>query len=307
LYFDTSAIPDYGRLGGISTETLARIDEIAEKKNPRDFALWKFNDTFGWPSPWGQGFPGWHIECSAMSQKYLGETFDIHTGGIDHIAIHHNNEIAQSEHATGKPLAHIWMHRAFINMNGEKIAKSTDNIAFLSDIIAKGISPLSFRYSILSSHYRTTSDFSFTTLDASEQALESIVMALVNPKLGSIIPEAREEFLSYINDDLNTPKVLAQIHSMLNAKTYPLEDIKATIYDFDTVLGLRIKESVDAIATMRETAGEHIRALLSKRAGARDNKDWALSDEIRDILLTHRIRVTDTPEGQEIWPEKILS
>ncbi|MEX2368801.1 MAG: cysteine--tRNA ligase, partial [Candidatus Paceibacterota bacterium] len=176
IYFATDNLSDYGKLAGkqlTEDDNQARV-ENDEKKNPRDFALWKFNNRLGWKSPWGQGFPGWHIECSVMSMQYLGESFDIHTGGIDHITVHHTNEIAQSESATGKPMARFWLHNAFLTIEDEKISKSLGNDLYLSSIEKQGYSPLTYRYLLLSARYRTQINFSWQALDSANQALQKL-------------------------------------------------------------------------------------------------------------------------------------
>src|SRR6185312_2057078 len=172
VYFDTSKDAHYGKLGGLVKvdETQSRIGERSEKRNQRDFAVWKFNNTLGFPGPWGQGFPGWHIECSAMSTKYLGHTFDIHTGGIDLAPIHHNNEIAQSENACGCEFVRYWLHNEFVNVSGDKMAKSEGNILTLATLEEKGFSPLAYRYFLLLSHYRTHTNFSWEALEAAQNA-----------------------------------------------------------------------------------------------------------------------------------------
>ena len=307
IYFNTQKIDDYGRLGGLPDELQTRIGDVTEKKNPRDFSLWKFNDEFGWPSPWGQGFPGWHIECSAMAIKYLGETFDIHTGGIDHIPVHHNNEIAQSEHATGKPFAHIWMHREHIQMNGEKLAKSTGNTAYIKDLADQGIHPIAYRYWTLLSHYSTQTDFTFDAVKSAQAALENIISSLAfGIDIGNIIPEVKNEFTEAINDDLNTPKAIALLQTIISSPQYSKEDIKATIYDMDAVFGLDIAHHVKKLEDVVSNPSTHIKELVIKRRDARENKDFAMSDEIRDILKTHGFIIKDTPNGQQLWPENVL-
>jgi cysteinyl-tRNA synthetase len=307
LYFDTTKIENYGKLGGLSESQDSRIGENTEKKNPRDFALWKFNEKFGWESPWGHGFPGWHIECSGMSHKYLGETFDIHTGGIDHIPVHHNNEIAQSESAHGKEMAHVWMHNAFININGDKVAKSTGNVAYVNDFKEAGIHPLAYRYWVLQSHYRTTADYTTEAVLASQTAFERLLADLVHvPDTGSIIPEYKADFIAAIEDDLNTPQAIALIWVMMKSDSDPA-DIKATILEFDKVLGLNISQILEKNLDKLKDLPQHIQTQLKLRTDARDNKDWSRSDEIRDNLLDHEYVVEDTPEGQRIRPKTMLS
>lgn len=306
VYFNTEKIDDYGKLGGLPDELQTRIGDVSEKKNPRDFSLWKFSDEFGWPSPWGQGFPGWHIECSAMAIKYLGETFDIHTGGIDHIPVHHNNEIAQSEHATGKPFANIWMHREHIQMNGEKLAKSTGNTAYIKDLPEHNIHPIAFRYWTLLSHYSTSTDFTFEAVQSAQNALEAIIENLIESKTGSVIQIVKDEFTKIINDDLDTPAAIALLHNVISSPQYSPEDIKATIFDIDQVLGLNIQHFVEWAERQINELPEHIEELLKKREGARSEQDWAFSDQIRNIIKTHGFIVKDTPEGQKVLPAKLL-
>ncbi len=238
IYFDTSKYSDYGKLGGLSKEMQARVTENTEKKNPRDFALWKFNEL-GWDSDWGKGFPGWHIECSAMIKALLGETIDIHTGGIEHIPVHHNNEIAQSENANSKPLANYWLHRAHLQLAGEKIAKSEGNVVYLSEIIEKGFSPLAFRYFLLLANYRTPASFTWEALEAAQNAfnrLKKQVEAL--PDGGQVNAEYKRQFVEKIENDLNTPQALALVWTMMKDKDLSPADKKATAQNFCGVYGL---------------------------------------------------------------------
>ena len=215
VYFDTSRFPDYGKLGNINLAGLregARVDKDKEKRNPTDFILWKSNKKMGWDSPWGLGFPGWHIECSAMIRATLGTQIDIHTGGIEHIPVHHNNEIAQSESATGKkPLARFWMHRAHLQLEGAKIAKSEGTVIYLPDILERGFHPLAFRYLLLSSHYRTGANFTWEALGAAQVAFGKLVALRLSQKVepGVVSQKWRSEFTGRINDDLDTPGALA--------------------------------------------------------------------------------------------------
>lgn len=305
LYFDTSKIVDYGKLGGLTDKEESRVSE-SEKNSSRDFALWKFNDDFGWESPWGHGLPGWHIECSGMSLKYLGETFDIHTGGMDHIPIHHNNEIAQSESATGKPMANYWLHNAFININGEKVAKSTGNVLYISDLIEKGIHPLSYRYFILQAHYRTQVDFTLKALEAAQTAFERLLVELFYIKNGgSIIPEYKADFISIIENDLNTAQVIAAFGAMLKSD-HKTEDIKASLLDFDNVLGLNMIEILKKNQEKIDNLPTHVKNHLTLREEAREQQDWDKSDQIRDLILDHGYIVDDTPKGQKIRPKSML-
>jgi cysteinyl-tRNA synthetase len=218
VYFDTSKDLHYGKLGGLAhDDSHARINENSEKKNFRDFALWKFNSVLGYPSPWGQGFPGWHIECSAMAQKYLGHEFDVHTGGIDLAPIHHNNEIAQSENACGCDFVHYWVHNAFLNIEGGKMAKSLGNFLTLQGLKDKDITPLAYRYWLLTAHYRTPAHFSLEAVEAAQTAYNRLIELFDD--LGSDYEAWNEKYLSqfkeYINDDLDTPKALALMWDLL--------------------------------------------------------------------------------------------
>jgi cysteinyl-tRNA synthetase len=298
IYFDTSKDLKYGKLGGINKnplETESRIESNLEKRNPNDFALWKFNKEFGWESKWGHGFPGWHIECSAMAMKYLGETFDIHTGGIDHISIHHNNEIAQSENATEKTFAKYWMHNAFININDEKIAKSTGNTIYLKNIEEKSINPLAYRYLLLGANYRTPMNFTWEALEGAEKALNRISLQLreINGS-GEIDRKYKDRFIKFINDDLDTPKALALVFEVLNDTGIRAEDKKTTILDFDRVLGLNLKElSKDIVFKIPD----EVRKLVEEREVARQKKDWQKSDEYRKEINEAGFEIKDTDQG----------
>lgn len=241
IYFDTGKLPDYGKLGGLTpiAEAQARID--ADKKSPRDFVLWKFSadDRLGFESPWGKGFPGWHIECSAMSEKLLGQPFDIHTGGVDHIPVHHNNEIAQSEAAYDRPLANFWLHNEFINVSGGKMAKSEDNFITLKSLEEKGFSPLAYRYFLLMAHYRTPVTFSWEALEAAQNAFNKIKKQVASlPDGGQVNEEYQKQFVDKIENDLNTPQALALLWTMMKDKDLSPEDKKATAQNFCKVYGL---------------------------------------------------------------------
>lgn len=242
VYFDTSKDAHYGRLGRLGREIESRI-ESAEKKNSRDFALWKKNDFIGFPSPWGQGFPGWHIECSAMSMKYLGPSFDIHTGGLDLAPVHHNNEIAQSENACDCTFARFWLHNEFVNVSdlGEsrKMAKSEGNHLTLKTLEERGFSPLAYRYFLLMAHYRTPVQFSFESLEAAANAFEKLQKLVHSlPDGGSINGAYRKMFKEKLENDLNTAQALAILWTLAKDKDITPEDKKATILNFDKVLGL---------------------------------------------------------------------
>lgn len=297
LYFDTTKDPEYGKLGNIKFDnTESRVAVNTEKKNQRDFALWKFNNEIGFPSPWGQGFPGWHIECSAMSMKYLGETFDIHTGGIDHIPVHHNNEIAQSQSATGKEYVKFWLHNAFVNIEGgKKMAKSEDNFLKLSTLEENNISPISYRYWLLGARYNSPMNFSLEALQGAQNAYEKLKNRLADIEDGGKVDKKiLEKFTDYINDDLDTPKALALVWEILSDSKFNDTDKKATILQMDKVLGLKLGEH-DRVAIP-----ENIREFAREREIARENKDWSKSDELRKEIEKAGFEVKDTPEGQKI-------
>ena len=231
IYFDASKLKNYGKLANLQKQEIkpgARVEIISEKKNPTDFALWKLSPVNTkrqqeWNSPWGTGFPGWHTECVAMSIKYLGIPFDIHTGGIDHIQIHHTNEIAQAEAAFSKNLANFWLHNEFLTLSGGKMAKSEGNIYTIDSLIEKGFNPLTYRYLCLTAHYRTQLNFSFEALEAAKNALENLYQKIIelksdNKKLNTNkekLDNYKQRFLDYVNDDLNTAQALALIWDLL--------------------------------------------------------------------------------------------
>ena len=256
VYFDVSKMPDYGALTGGKKSWQkegARVAENSEKKNPEDFALWKFSpkdSSLGFKSPWGVGFPGWHIECSALGIKFLGEQFDIHTGGIDLIPTHHTNEIAQSESATGKkPFVKFWMHNEFVDTNGEKMSKYSGDFLRLESLTAKNMNPLTYRFWLLMANYRTKVNFNWEALEGSEIALKrlyGLYKGLGKPT-GTVNPEYQAKFKEYIGDDLDTPRALTLLWDLLKDDAISNADKKATILNFDKVLGLGfdlIKEDI---------------------------------------------------------------
>lgn len=297
LYFDTSKFTEYGKLGNINLEGLkegARVAGSEDKRNPTDFLLWKSAPNVGWFSPWGQGFPGWHIECSAMIIKLLGEQIDIHTGGIEHIPVHHNNEIAQSESATGKkPFSKFWLHRSHIKIDDAKISKSLGNTVYLNDLILRQIHPLSFRYLLLSSHYRTPANFSWEAVQGAQNALENIVSNYNKlPDSHDFDEELLQKFNSAISDDLNTPVAIALLQEAKSKKAIEM---------MDKVLGLAIKNLSKKITDIPE----EIIQIKRERDEARANKEWAVSDDLRAELEVKGYRVNDTTSGTEV--QKTLS
>lgn len=291
VYFDSSKLSDYGKLTGQKAEELkagARVEMVEGKKSPTDFALWKFSPSnekraMEWESPWGIGFPGWHIECSAMAMTALGETLDIHTGGIDHIPVHHTNEIAQSEAATGKEFVKYWVHHNFLQVEGEKMSKSLGNFYTVQDVEKKGFDPMALRYLYLQTHYRQEMNFTWNALKASEIALSKLKQDIQNchPELvsGSQVVEIyKDRFIDALNDDMNTAKALAIVWELINSDEKASDKV-ATIKEFDKVLGLElfIQRSIEIPANILE--------LVEKRKQYRAEKNYAKSDELRDEIL----------------------
>ncbi len=301
LYFDTSKDSEYGVLGGIfADEAHSRIGLNKEKRNPEDFALWKFSDedSLGFPAPFGNGFPGWHIECSAMAMKYLGAQFDIHTGGIDHIRVHHNNEIAQSKAVTGKIMAKYWIHNNHITISGDKMAKSGENFLSLSFMEEHGISPMAVRLWYMQSRYSTRVDYSLEALKASETAWKKLKgLFLELPDDGFRISYVyREKFVEAINDDLDTPKALTIVWELLKDTEIPAEEKRMTLLNFDQVLGFNLKNlKHDDLHLSKE-----IESLISQRKEAREKKDWNKSDELRHIIREHGFDIRDMDDEQVI-------
>jgi cysteinyl-tRNA synthetase len=245
-----------------------------------------------WPSPWGDGFPGWHIECSAMSMHYLGETIDIHTGGIEHIPVHHENEIAQSECATGHDFVRYWVHYEMLLVNGEKMSKSKENFYTVDDIVKRSINPLAMRLVTMQTSYRKPLSFSWETLETADIALKKLQkFAAKQPFVGDVVPTYRDAFIDALSDDINTAKALAVVWELLNDSAIENKDKWATLLIFDTVLGLDLAHVAKIVIT------PEVLAIAKKRDEARANKDYALSDKIRAQLETFGYDVLDTPEG----------
>ncbi|MBU1202956.1 cysteine--tRNA ligase [Patescibacteria group bacterium] len=303
MYFDTSKISDYGVLANLQDVDLqegARVEKNNEKKNPTDFAVWKFSPEdktrdMEWESPWGLGFPGWHLECSVMSQIELGDTFDIHTGGMDHLTVHHPNEMAQSEAVTGKLQANYWLHNAFVKYEGGKISKSKGSFFTLEDLKAKGFSPMYFRYLILQNNYRTPLNFSWESLLAAKNGLLNIIKEIAYyPKPKKADKQILEDFYHSLSDDLNTAKGLAILQSVIDSDMDDGQKL-ATIYKMDEVLGL----SLENLSAKALDIPDDALIILSERQKAREEKNWELSDKLRDKLLLLGIEVKDSPEGQK--------
>ncbi len=302
IYFDISKDREYGKLGGLSgDDEHSRVGVNSEKRNSRDFALWKLNSELGYESPLGKGFPGWHIECSAMSMKYLGETFDIHTGGIEHIPIHHNNEIAQSESATGKQFVNYWIHNNHLTVDSGKMAKSEGTGYTLKDVKDHNLSPLAFRYFALQARYNSLLNFTWEAVGAAQTAFEKLARQYKEmPEGGKLSPIYQEKFKSFIEDDLDIPQVLALVWELLKDESVSTADKKATLHDFDRVLGLDL-ENVNIEREINiETLPDNVQKLIAKREEARKNRDFATSDKLREELGGLGYKIDDRPEGPQI-------
>jgi len=304
IYFDTSKLADYGRLGGQKAEEKeagARV-EMGEKRNATDFALWKFSPEgeqrqMEWNSPWGVGFPGWHIECSAMSTKYLGQTFDIHTGGIDHIAVHHENELAQTEGAYGTLQANFWLHSEFLTVDGGRMGKSLGNLFTLDDLVKKGFDVMAYRYLVLGAHYRSKLNFTFESLEASQNALTRLRSVVRTWELGGeVSSEYETAFCSAVNDDLNTSQALAIVWKLVDDGELDFASKSATLLLFDRILGLGLGADVGH----KLEISPKVQSLIQARDEARANKDWKTSDALRDEIASYGFEVMDTPEGTKV-------
>lgn len=307
VYFDIKKDTEYGKLSHFKLSDLkenadgrlAKKDEY-EKENASDFALWKaWDESDGevfWESTLGKGRPGWHIECSAMSIDTLGESFDIHTGGVDNIFPHHENEIAQSECATGKPFSKYFIHNEHLMVDGAKMSKSAGNFYTLRDLHERGIDPIAFRMWLMTAHYRTKTNFTLETVTGSQTALNRLKETLkgYGTTGGTVIDSYKDMFISYMDNDLDTPKALALIWEIVKDPTITPEDKKATILDFDTVFGLGLNDMQDEIIP------EEIIRLVEEREQARNNKDWGESDTLREQIKELGYEVKDTENGPRV-------
>ena len=317
IYFDTARLPDYGIMARLDIEGLqagARI-EMGEKRNPTDFALWKFSPKgqqrqMEWDSPWGVGFPGWHIECSAMAMKHLGATLDIHCGGTDHIRVHHTNEIAQSEAATGKPFARFWMHGGWLleapteDGGGGKMSKSSGEFVTLDVLLQKGYSAMDYRYFCLSAHYRQYLNFSWKGMDTARDSLRSLrkrTDPLVGKASGIVSETAKAWQRRYVEaacDDLGFPQVLAVLHQLVKDPDLLEGERAALVADCDRLLGLRLTEVEEKAPAVLPA---DLAALLDERLAARKAKNWKRSDEIRDLFKAGGFAIKDNPDGTSSW------
>jgi cysteinyl-tRNA synthetase len=310
VYFDISKFPTYGRLGNIDIEALrdgSRIEENTEKKHPADFAVWK-NGELGWNSAWGKGFPGWHIECSAMAFATLGKQIDIHTGGVDNMPTHHNGEIAQCESATGKTFSKYWMHSEHIQISDSKISKSKDNSIILQDLLDKGYSGDDYRYWLLQSHYRTKTNFSFEALDASKQALtrlKRLMFEQYKDVRGKLNADKQLELVTAINNDLDTPKVIALMHDFIKDDTLTDGEKKMLLLECDSLLGLGLnddpQEGLTALGHVAlNSLPENIQELVDQREAARIAKNWPEADRLRDAIGLEGYTLEDSSEGPKL-------
>ena len=316
VYFSIDTIDDYGKLARLNLDDLkegARIEVDSNKRNPKDFVLWFTNSKFKdqvmvWPSPWGTGYPGWHIECSAMSSEYLGDHFDIHCGGIDAIPVHHTNEIAQSEAAFGvKPWVDYWCHGEFLLNDKGKMSKSSGEFLTLSVLVDKGYDPLDYRYFCLTGHYRSQLKFSFESLDQARSARQTLVRKIAQYRK-ECTPAAvldgktrgyLDSFYEAMFNDLKAPQALGVLWSMLRDPSLADDQKLAAVLDMDSILGLSL-DRVEAVQDEGAIADSEALELLARRSEAKKAKDWAQADEIRNRLSRMGYKVVDTPSGPQL-------
>lgn len=305
VYFDTAKLTDYGKLAGLDIEGLqagARIEMVAGKKNPTDFALWKFSPKdskrqMEWDSPWGRGFPGWHIECSAMSVQFLGDVFDLHTGGVDHIPVHHTNEIAQAE-ACGKPFARYWMHGEFLVLKAsEKMSKSDDNFLTVTALMKQGFDPLHYRYLCLGAHYSKQLAFDWDVLQTAKNSYQSLCNKILHYREAtdcqdaSLVKTYQNKFSQAICDDINMPQALAVLWDVLGDATLGGKDKYGLALDFDKVLGLKLQDIGQVVIPAA------VEKLTQEREVARQAKNWAVCDALRKEIQALGFDVRDTAQG----------
>jgi cysteinyl-tRNA synthetase len=310
VYYDVTSFPGYGKLSGNTLENLREghrdLETDPRKRNPADFALWKAagpGRLMKWDSPWGPGFPGWHIECSAMSMKYLGDRFDIHTGGTDLRFPHHEDEIAQSEGAVGHEVVSIWVHAGHLRQSGQKIAKSTGNVILVRDLVERGFDPLSFRWLCFQTQYRSEMDFTWEAMATADQRVKQLrrhmaEWAPASETLGHVAAAADARFRSALMNDLHMPEVVAIVNEFDRSTEIPPAEKYALLASWDRVLGLELERE----ATSGWEPTDEMRSMVADRDAARDAKDYATSDRIRDELAAMGLEVMDTPEGTRIRP-----
>ena len=309
IYFDISKFPEYGKLSRLNLDDQiagARVEVNSEKRHPADFALWKKaekNHIMQWESPWGMGYPGWHIECSAMSRKYLGKVLDIHTGGVDHIPVHHENEIAQSEALEGCKTVNYWLHGEFMLVDNGKMSKSLGNTYTIAQLGEKGYPPLAFRYFCLNAHYRKKLNFTFEGMDSALTSLKRLYALMCKHKAGAektekeTLEKYEKEFRDAIDDDLNIPLALGVLWTMLKDEK-DSHDVYSLAIKFDSVLGLSLDKCEDfADKPENIEIPAEITAIAEERFAARKNKDWAESDRLREVLKDKGYAVKDAKDG----------
>lgn len=308
IYFDISKLDKYPILSNLNLEEQkagARVDIDPEKRSPYDFALWikaPENHLMKWDSPWGPSYPGWHIECSAMGQKYLGEQFDIHTGGIDLIPTHHENEIAQSKGACGKIPANYWMHGEYLLIDGGKMSKSLGNVYLVKDFVKRGYDPIVYKLFSYSCHYRNKLNFTWEGIEAASKSLERLKKGYIVHLNGKdevdedVINAYEERFHKAINDDLNMPVAMGVVWEVVR-QDKKSDKFAKLLLKFDTVLGLKIDEECNKT---KEELPEEILELIEERKKARENKEWNKSDELRDIIKEKGYEIKDTKDGMEV-------
>ncbi|MBW2386308.1 MAG: cysteine--tRNA ligase [Deltaproteobacteria bacterium] len=316
IYFDVSLFPRYTELAGLDLEgqrDVQRIDAVKGKRHPADFAIWKFAEPGvkrlqEWDSPWGRGFPGWHLECSAMAVKYLGEKIDIHTGGIDLASVHHTNEVAQSECGFGvHPWVRHWMHNEFLDFGGEKMSKSKGNVRTLSDLTGRGYDPMAFRYFFLQAHYRQQQNFNAEAMDAADTGYRRLVAVAAElrgvegPGSEAVQAPFKQRFRAALADDLNAPRAMAVVWDVARSDTLSPADRRDLLLAFDEVLGLDLAHAKPP--AQEYESDPRIDGLVAERQAARAGKDFATADRIRDELDAEGIGIVDTPEGPR-WRRK---
>ncbi len=313
IYFDIMKFKGYGKLSGLDLEGQiagARVDVNEEKRHPADFALWKKapkEHIMQWPSPWGMGYPGWHIECSAMSRKYLGDVFDIHTGGVDHIPVHHENEIAQSEALLGKPAVNYWLHGEFLLVDNGKMSKSLGNTYTVSDLRKNGLSPLAFRYMCLNANYRSKLNFTWDGIKAAQVSLDRLLEGvLAHKNAGSqievdpgLIASFEKDFEEAINDDLNIPRALGVAWNVARYGT-KANALYRLLVKMDSVFGLDFDKAAEKPAAGAQELEPEIAELVDRRQQARKDKNWKLADEIRAQLNGMGYVLEDTAQGVKV-------
>ena len=309
IYFSVEKFPGYGKLSGVKLEDQrhgARVEVNSFKRHPIDFALWKKaapNHLQQWDSPWGRGFPGWHIECTAMSRKYLGETFDIHTGGVDHIPIHHENEIAQAECWLGHKAVNYWMHNEFMLIDGGKMSKSLNNVYTVADVVAKGYTPMELRYLYLNVQYRQKLNFTWAAMDSAKSAYNNLCAQLLAHKNSdaatdkAVLAEYKQKFEDAITDDLNVPLALGVLWTML--KLPKSKDVYSLALTFDKIFALDFDKIKEEQKPELEIPDDVI-AMAELRLAARREKNWAESDRLRDVIAYMGYAVKDTKDGYEL-------